>query len=96
MVGIKLEWDQGEACCLQVLFGPHIAQLGILNIQVRRDHILEDALQQLQLHSQELRKPLKVTFLGGENGNIKEEGVDEGVEHFICSLYCCLSGRAGD
>ena len=59
--------------------GPHIAQIGCLNIQVRRSHVLEDALRQLQMHMDDLRKPLKVNFLGGEHGNIREEAVDEGM-----------------
>jgi hypothetical protein len=68
--------DAGQV--MQVLMTPHFAALGVLHIHVRRDHILEDAMQQLQLHMDDLRKPLKVTFLGGEHGNIREEAVDEG------------------
>jgi hypothetical protein len=63
---------------MQILIGPQMAALGVLHVQVRRGHVLEDALQQLQAHAHELRKPLKVTFLGGERGNIREEAVDEG------------------
>ena len=62
----------------QVLIGPHISQIGCLHVQVRRAHILEDAMQQLTLHYHDLRKPLKVTFLGGDRGDIREEAVDEG------------------
>jgi hypothetical protein len=36
-------------------------------------------MQQLQLHMDDLHKPLKVTFLGGEKGDIQEEAVDEGM-----------------
>lgn len=64
---------------VQMLMGPHqMAEIGHVSIQVRRDHVLEDSIQQLQLHMAELRKPLRITFLGGEHGAIKEEAVDEG------------------
>ena len=64
---------------MQILIGPHqMAEIGQVSIQVRRDHVLEDSMQQLQLHLSELRKPLRITFLGGEHGAIKEEAVDEG------------------
>jgi len=42
-----------------------------LKISVRRDFILEDALNQLSSKSKHLKKPLKVSFVG-------EQGVDEG------------------
>jgi hypothetical protein len=58
--------------------GPHISQLGHLRIQVRRNRIVEDAMQQLMMHMDELQKPLRVTFLAGDDGQIKEEAVDEG------------------
>eukprot|EP00892_Ulva_mutabilis_P004770 jgi/Ulvmu1/2665/UM014_0121.1 len=62
-----------------VLIGPHqMAEIGHVPIQVRRDHVLGDSMQQLQMHISELRKPLRITFLGGEHGAIKEEAVDEG------------------
>lgn len=35
-------------------------------------------MQQLMMHFDDLRKPLKVTFLGGDRGDIREEAVDEG------------------
>jgi hypothetical protein len=50
--------------------------------------VLEDALAQLQAHAHELRKPLRVTFLGGEQGNIREEAVDEGAP----LLQHCMEG----
>jgi hypothetical protein len=76
-----------------VLIGPHISQIGCLQIQVRREHILEDAMHQLQAHMDELRKPLKVTFLGGEQGDIQEEAVDEGLHPlaFSCILMHSLT-----
>ena len=62
-----------------VLMAPErFAQLGALHIRVRRGHVMADALHQLHAHADELRKPLKVTFLGGERGDIEEEAVDEG------------------
>ena len=42
-----------------------------LHIIVRRDHLMEDALNQLSTQSGNLKKPLRVKFQG-------EEGVDEG------------------
>jgi ubiquitin-protein ligase E3 A len=42
-----------------------------LNLKVRRDHLLNDALSQLGAKQHQLRKPLKVKFVG-------EQGVDEG------------------
>lgn len=37
-----------------------------LKIAVRRDNLLEDALNQLISHSKHLKKPLKVVFVGEE------------------------------
>lgn len=59
-------------------FSPHLAALGVCHLQVRRSHVLGDTLAQLQLHINDLRKPLKITFLGGDRGDIREEAVDEG------------------
>lgn len=42
-----------------------------LQITIRRDHILEDALNQLSSQDNSLKKPLRVKFTG-------EDGVDEG------------------
>lgn len=42
-----------------------------LVLRVRRDHLIRDSLQQLGSRSADLKKPLKVHFIG-------EEGVDEG------------------
>jgi hypothetical protein len=39
------------------------------------------------MHLGELRKPLRVTFLGGEHGNIKEEAVDEGSMSFRWTVF---------
>jgi hypothetical protein len=36
-------------------------------------------MQQIQLHMDDLHKPLKVMFLGGEKGDIQEEAIDEGM-----------------
>ena len=38
----------------------------------------EEVYANIRKAADELRKPLKVTFLGGENGDIQEEAVDEG------------------
>ena len=79
---------------MQILIGPHISLLGALNIRVRRDHVLEDALAQLRAHAGELRKPLKVTFLGGEQGNIQEEAVDEGARLLLARPRFSRRGAA--
>jgi len=42
-----------------------------LKLQVRRDHIIQDTIEQLNRKSTELKKQLRVTFLG-------EEGIDAG------------------
>ena len=62
---------------VQMLMGNHLSQMGQLRVQIRRNHILEDALQQLTMHMEDLHKPLRVTFLS-EDGQSKEEAVDEG------------------
>ncbi|WIA14643.1 hypothetical protein OEZ85_003147 [Tetradesmus obliquus] len=49
-----------------------------LSLRVRRGHEMEDALKQIRsCGPQELKKPLRVTFLS-EDGAIAEEGVDQG------------------
>lgn len=42
-----------------------------LNLEIRRDNILDDALTQLSSKPKSLRKPLKVSFIG-------EQGIDQG------------------
>ena len=42
-----------------------------LILKVRREHLIQDTLMEIQRHPEDLRKPLKVQFVG-------EEGVDEG------------------
>lgn len=51
------------------------AHAGFLELRVRRSNVLEDALNQLVLHSAEFKKPLRVTFI---SGGVDEEGVDQG------------------
>ncbi|GJP52902.1 hypothetical protein CLOM_g12065 [Closterium sp. NIES-68] len=55
---------------LRGLTGAHMSNPFCVLI-VRRDHIVEDAILQVQQHAGDLKKPLKVKFVG-------EEGVDEG------------------
>ncbi|CAI5461354.1 unnamed protein product [Closterium sp. Yama58-4] len=55
---------------LRGLSGAHVGNPFCVLI-VRRDHIVEDAILQVQQHAGDLKKPLKVKFVG-------EEGVDEG------------------
>lgn len=57
--------------------GSNLANMGHLSVHVRRNHIVEDALQQLTMHMDDLHKPLRVTFLS-EDGQSREEAVDEG------------------
>eukprot|EP00879_Flechtneria_rotunda_P021024 GHRR01022146.1.p1 GENE.GHRR01022146.1~~GHRR01022146.1.p1 ORF type:complete len:434 (+),score=170.36 GHRR01022146.1:385-1686(+) len=50
----------------------------VLSLRVRRDHVMEDALRQIRrCGPQELKKPLRVTFLS-EDGKVAEAGVDQG------------------
>lgn len=44
--------------------GMHPAVAAFLDIQVRRGHELEDALNQIVHRPSELKKPLRVTFVG--------------------------------
>ena len=60
-----------------MLMGNHLSQMGQLRVEIRRNHIVEDALQQLTVHMEDLHKPLRVTFLS-EDGKSREEAVDEG------------------
>lgn len=60
-----------------MLMGQHLSQMGQLRVEIRRNHIVEDALQQLTMHMDDLHKPLRVTFLS-EDGQSREEAVDEG------------------
>ncbi|GMH43518.1 hypothetical protein BSKO_11440 [Bryopsis sp. KO-2023] len=46
-----------------------------LEIHIRRDHIVKDTLNQIKLGEQDLKKPLKVTFI---SNNVHEEGEDAG------------------
>lgn len=46
-----------------------------LDVRIRRTHVLQDALNQLMYRPDELKKPLKVTFI---SAGVDEEGLDEG------------------
>ena len=52
-----------------------IPMVAFFDIHVRRTHLLEDSLHQIINRPQDLKKPLRVTFIS--NG-VAEEGVDEG------------------
>ena len=82
----KAKITQGEAMisktaaiqesALGALFsGINPAVVSFLDINIRRDHIREDAMIQLLLRGDDLQKPLRVKFFS--NG-IEEEGQDEG------------------
>lgn len=55
--------------------GQNPAEVGYLRLSIRRTHVVEDALTGLVLHSQALKKPLKVTFI---SGGVPEPAQDEG------------------
>jgi hypothetical protein len=55
--------------------GQNPAEVGYLRLSIRRTHVVEDALTALVLHSQNLKKPLKVTFI---SGGVPEPAQDEG------------------
>ena len=79
----KVDMLQGEAKLIQndeiinnLLGGLGGGLMGMvggihLNLSVRREHLLNDALSQLGAKGNSLKKPLKVKFVG-------EQGVDEG------------------
>jgi hypothetical protein len=51
---------------------PHLVQF--LDIRIRRERVLEDALNQVVGRPQELKKPLRVTFI---SESVEEEGQDQ-------------------
>lgn len=55
----------------EFLFGGNLEDAVSLNIQVRRDKILEDSLRMLSTQSKNYKKQLKIKFAG-------EQGVDQG------------------
>ena len=82
----KAKITQGEAMisktaamqesALGALFsGINPAVVSFLDINIRRDHIREDAMNQLLLRDADLQKPLRVKFFSND---IEEEGQDEG------------------
>lgn len=61
---------------VQALFqGVHPAMVQYLDVRIRRTHVLQDALNQLMHRPDELKKPLRVTFI---SAGVEEEGLDEG------------------
>lgn len=92
---------QGEAVILKsmavqesavgALFqGIHPGMVTFLDINIRREHIREDAVHQLIRRDSDLQKPLRVKFF--TNG-VEEEGQDEGglSKEFFQLLVKCLS-----
>ena len=49
--------------------------LQYLDVRIRRTHVLQDALNQLMYRPDDLKKPLRVTFI---SAGVEEEGLDEG------------------
>lgn len=73
---IHIDLDIITSVGLQALFqGVHPMMLQYLDVRIRRAHVLQDALDQLMLRPDELKKPLKVTFI---SARVEEEGLDEG------------------
>lgn len=67
---------QMQALTIQALFqGIPPAMLQYLDVRIRRTHVLQDALNQLMHRPDELKKPLRVTFI---SAGVEEEGQDEG------------------
>jgi len=65
-----------QQSALGALFhGIHPGMVSFLDINIRRDHIREDAMNQLVHRGSDLQKPLRVKFFS--NG-VEEEGQDEG------------------
>lgn len=62
--------SQMNSCILNMLI-QGVVTLPYLSISVRREHIVQDTIEQLLAPGVNLKKPLKVSFVG-------EEGVDEG------------------
>ena len=62
---------------MQILQAPFDAagMAAYLDINVRREHILHDSLEQFLNRPNDLKKPLLVTFF---NNGVAEEGVDQG------------------
>lgn len=65
-----------SAAAMQALFqGQNPSEAGFLRIAVRRTHVVEDALNALVVHADDLKKPLRVTFV---SGGVPEPAQDEG------------------
>lgn len=68
------------------MHGIHPAHLQFLDLRVRREHLLEDAVAQLRGRSpSDLKKPLRVTFA---SGGVPEEGLDQGGVTKACISTC--------
>ena len=66
----RLQNIQGNSTDIfQMLMNPR--SMLYFNLSVRRDHIMEDALNQLGISNQNMKMPLNVKFVG-------EQGIDEG------------------
>ena len=64
-----------ESAVGALFHGIHPGMVSFLDINVRRDHVREDAVNQLVHRGHDLQKPLRVKFFS--NG-VEEEGQDEG------------------
>lgn len=70
--------------CAQAMMqgiNPHLVQF--LDIRIRRDHVLEDALNHIVGRPHELKKPLRVTFI---SEGVEEEGQDQVIISFSVTL----------
>jgi hypothetical protein len=72
---IQKQQHMSAAAMQAFVTGQNPAEVGFLRLNIRRTHVVEDALTALVLHSQDLKKPLRVTF---SSGGITEPAQDEG------------------
>ena len=65
----QIEKEISQLLVISIIYGGFISPY--LNIEIQRERMVEDALQQLNIKDINLKKPLRIKFIG-------EEGVDEG------------------
>lgn len=72
---LQKQQHMSAAAMQAFITGQNPAEVGYLRLSIRRTHVVEDALTALVLHSQDLKKPLKATFI---SGGVPEPAQDEG------------------
>lgn len=68
-----MEIQQSQIQALMSGIPPNL--VSFLHLQIRRDHIRQDAFNQIVMRKEDFHKPLKITFIS--NG-VPEEGEDQG------------------